>query len=293
MTSLSDDELMALVLGTDQEASDKLLHYRQEVGQVVCVRQMLSLFEKVTSEELCKESWRTALTICLTDDEPEMDEASSQLWTAAFLRALQNERPEIRKTSALLLQDALSENDPSERIIRALVEGLADESEDVRWACGDTLQFAGATALPYLLQAFMDERYRRPHQNPNDRRSSVWDVLCAIDGLLKRSSTNPEDRRKYLELVTGFLRERSVDDGMDYLDIWKAGETLGETIGGREALQELSLLINHTDPRVRQSVAHALSHIKDPEARNLLRILADDPIEDVRLEASKYLKIKA
>src|SRR5437588_4089829 len=143
MTSFSDDELVALVLRTDREAPDKLLHYRQEVGQFVCVRKMLSLFEKASSAELCKESWRTALTICLTDDEPEMDEASSQLWTAAFLRALQNERPEIRKASALLLQDDLSDNDPNEQIILALVEGLTDKSEDVRWACGDTLQFAG------------------------------------------------------------------------------------------------------------------------------------------------------
>jgi HEAT repeat protein len=293
MPSFSDDELMALVLGSDAKAFNKLLLYRQEAGQVVCVRKMLSLFEKAMSAELCEEFWRTTLTICLTDDEPQMDEASSQLWTAAFLRALRNERPEIRKMSALLLQDALSENDPNEQIILALVEGLADESEDVRWACGDTLQFAGTTALPYLLQAFVEERYRRPHKNREDRRSSVWDVLCAIDGLLKRSSTNPEDRRKYVELVTGFLRERSVDDGTDYLDIWKAGETVGETIGGREALQELSPLINHTDPRVRQSAAHALSHIKDPEARTLLHILADDPIESVRLEASKYLKIQA
>jgi hypothetical protein len=290
MTSLSDEQLVALLLTEDKEAFDKLLEYRHDVGQVGCVRRMLSLFESCRSAELCKKAWKVTLTVCLADDQAEMDDESSRLWTQAFLRALTSPNSEIREASANAWGLGLRRGSFSESILQSLSETLLDEAQGVRFAAGHLLRQAGPAALPYLLRALADTRYHTPHQNREDRCSSVWDVLFAIDGILRECEVGPEDTHNCAQAVADFLARRSVHDGLDRLDIWKGGDTLGEHIGGTEGLRKLTSLITHTDPRVRASVAHGLSHIGGPEAVEGLKALADDSVEYVRIEALKYLK---
>lgn len=290
MQDVLDEELVTLVLSDDKEDFDKLLEFRHEVGQFRCVRRMLSLFESCRSAELCKKAWEDALTICLTDDEPRMDRESSDLWRAAFLQALRHPSTEIREAAANAWGFGLRHEDFDPQILQSLLEALLDEAEGVRFASGQLIQQAGSAALPYLLRGLADSRYHAPHHNRQDRCSSVWDILFAIDAILSRFEISRDNYKACVEAVADFLKDRSADDGLDRLDIWKAGDTLGEHIGGAEGLQKLTALVTHPDPRVRASVAHGLSHIEDPAAVQGLKVLAKDPVEDVRLEALKYLK---
>lgn len=232
----SDEELMKLVLASDDEENyQTLAQYREEVGKLPCVRRMLDLFERSESGELCKKTWETVFNICLTDDEPEMDQESSLRWTEAFLRGLKNQNPEIRKAAADALSLRSNQQDLNARVIQVLMDGLADENEDVRFACGWALQRAGSLAVPYLIRALADTRYQRPNKNREDRCSSVWDILFTIDRILSRAEIDPKHRDDCAKAAANFLEERSPDDGLDYLDVWKAADTLGEHIGGRTA----------------------------------------------------------
>jgi len=291
MTTLSDDELAKLVLRRDEDNANyaTLIRLRESIGPVACVRRMLALFERRESPDLCEKSWNAALTICLTDEQPEMNLESSRLWTDAILEAMKDDSPEIRARAAGALGFGLSGEQFTPSINSALMTGLADASVEVRFESGQTLQQSGRQAIPYLTTALLDERYQRPHANPNDRCSSVWDILFTLDGILGRQDTTPGDRDASACAVGGFLETRFPDDGLDCMDVWKAGDTLGEHIGGREALATLSALIDHPDPRVRASVAHGLSHLKEPEARERLHLLLHDGDEGVRNEAAKYL----
>lgn len=290
MSVLSDSTLINLVLVSDTpEGYNKLLEYRKQVGQTACVRQMLTLFNLKQSPELCRKSWEVALTICLTDSEPQMDKEASRLWTNAILSALQDESEDIRKVAADAFSFALNEKDFDRSVIQALIEGLADESSKVRQACGYALELAGLSSISHLLDSLADTRYHKPHENAGDRCSSVWDILYTIDRILSRHEITSSDRNRFAEALYNFMKDRSPTDGMDYLDIWKAGESLGEYVGGKAGLEKLSILAQHPDPRVRASVAHGLSHIKDEVAQQNLRDLSDDPIESVRHEAIKYL----
>lgn len=303
LSSLSDENLIELILSHDRdsESHSKLVEYRMRQGKIACTRRMLALFQQRLSSDLCNKAWEVTLSICLTDEEPEMDEESSKLWTEAFLIALEDQEPEIRIVAADALCSGMHGSDIDERIIKALVKGLEDESEPVRFSFGYTLQHAGSAAIPHLLQALADDRFHKPHYEGADRSSSVWDILCILDGILDQNEwasaikdrfvMGSDDCEKCAEAVAAFLRERFPDDGMDYLDIWKAGDTLGERIGGREGFEKLSALIAHPDPRVRASVAHGLSHIKEPEAQEKLTLMLDDSAELVRAEAAKHLKL--
>jgi HEAT repeat protein len=289
MSICPNDELIDLVLSSNtMESHSALVEYARKAGSDNCIREMLRIFESRLSGELSKKAWEVTLTICLTEDEPEMNQESTQLWTAAFLAALRDERSEIKQAAAEAFGSWAGEVSFCDALIQAFVEGLADEQEEIRLACINALQRAGIRAIKYLLEAIEDSKYHKPHQNQYDRCSSIWDILCTIDGIFRSCQIKQRDRENCAVVITEFLKGRSIYDGMDKLDIWKAGETLGEYIGGKEALDRLYDLIHHTDPRVRLSVAHGLSHIENAKAKQAIKYLLNDPDESVRKEASKY-----
>jgi len=302
LSNLSDEVLIELILSYDRDfkSHNKLVEYCKEEGKIACIRRMLALFQQRLSSDLCNKAWEVTLSICLTDKEPEMDEESSKLWTEAFLTALEDREPGIRIVAAKALCFGMRGSNFDERIIKALLNGLANESESVRFSFAHTLQHIGSRVIPYLLQALADDRFHKPYSEGTDRRSNVWDILCILDGILDQNKASAikdrfvmesDDCEKCAEAVADFLSERFPNDGMDYLDIWKAGDTLGEGIGGREGFEKLSALVAHPDPRVRASVAHGLSHIKELEAQKKLTLMLDDPAEIVRAEVAKYLKL--
>lgn len=291
LTISSEDGLADLVrrFGEDQESYEGLVQLREVCGREGCVRHMLALFEQRRSGDLCEKAWQVTLTICLTDDDPYMDRENSELWTSAILAALRDHRVDIRVSAARVIHSAADKN-TDERIVSALVKGLADDSEDVRFACGEALQSTGTQALPHLLEALSDEAYQRPHHNREDRCSSVWDILFTVDGMLGTHHPDEKDRKRCIDAIGRFLKHRTAEDELDPLDIWKAGDTLGEHIGGKDALEVLCGLADHPDARVRKSVVHGLSHIDEPGAGRQLRRFSDDPVESVRIEATKYIR---
>ncbi len=62
-------------------------------------------------------------------------------------------------------------------------------------------------------------------------------------------------------------------------------------IGTEKAVRYLDIPLRHKDPRVRKEVVYALSGIGGKEAFNLVSRMADDPDEDVRRGAIKYLGV--
>ena len=62
-------------------------------------------------------------------------------------------------------------------------------------------------------------------------------------------------------------------------------------IGTEKVVQYLNIPLKHEDSRVRKEVVYALSSIGGREAFNLISRMADDPDEEVRQGAIKYLGI--
>jgi hypothetical protein len=291
---LSDEELIELVLTFDvnPESRRRIERIRDDRGSQACLRRMLSLFSQRRSAELCTQAWEIALMVCLTEEKPEMDYATGRLWTQAFLEALNDERPDIRECVVGSLDFGLDEEGFTAEVMEALFTRLQDISQDVRFGCTRLLARAGVAALPYAFAALTIHGSQTGQSSVGSHESGIWESLSVIDGVLSRPEVGLDDRAACVEAVAGFLRERSVCDGVDSMAIWKAGDTLGEHIGDAAALSQLLSLLEHPDPRVRASVAHGLSHIDDSRARQGLQLLSRDPNESVSNEALRYLNPK-
>src|SRR5262245_1606054 len=292
---LSDEELIELVLTFDvnTESRRTIERIRDHCGSQTCLRRMLSLFSQRRSAELCTQAWEIALMVCLTEEKPEMDYATGRLWTRAFLEALTDERPDIRECVVDSLNFGLDEERFTAEVVEALFARLQDSSQAVRFACARLLARAGVAALPYAFAALTIHGSQTGQASIGSLESGIWESLSVIDGVLSRPDVAVGDRAVCVEAVAGFLRERSADDGVDSLAIWKAGDTLGEHMGDAAALSQLLSLLEHPDPRVRTSVAHGLSHIDDVRARQGLQLLSQDQNESVSNEALRYLNPKA
>jgi hypothetical protein len=250
---------------------------------------MLALFSQRRSAELCNKSWEIALTVCLTEDAAEMDQGVAHLWTRAFLEALRDERPEVREAAADSLSLGLQKDGFTPDIMAALFERLRDQVQAVRFCCAHLLARAGEAALPYIFGALTIRNSKTGETSIGSNESGIWESLSVIDGVLSDADVGADTRAACAGIVGQFLSARNARDGADSMDIWKAGDTLGEHIGGDAALRQLLGLLEHSDPRVRTSVAHGLSHIDDSQASRALGILSRDPDESVRTEALRYL----
>jgi|GEM_PF-7076216 len=191
-----------------------------------------------------------------------------------FLHALGTDDDRIKEKVAEVI--ASLKGDVTDEMIASMIPYLLSDAEATVNAGIRALSSLGPKPVPLLLETLRNKTFQK-------KRASL-DVLVTLDWIIMQNRENKEMIESILEGVY-----RAFADTSDPSFFWKAGDTIGDHIGGEEAYKKLAQLLKDTRPEVRASACHGLGHTKFEKAvPALLRHLKDESPE-VRIESTVAL----
>ncbi|MGI8567429.1 MAG: HEAT repeat domain-containing protein [Pyrinomonadaceae bacterium] len=269
-------------------SAEQLRQWRESLGLEACANALLSMFQQSRSATHRAEAWDTLLELLTMEDENLSDSLLRQ-WTNELLNSITDTDPEVRCQGLSALANIAPYVRERADVIDSLVRCLYDESEAVRsQAISAASVFSNRRLLVALTKSLVSNNSHNPMSgDPDERR--LWHALFALDSMVERLDLTLEERSGVAQRVFDALLLIISEPFASDLDIWKIGESLGEFIKGSVALINLKKMMAHTDPRVRDSAVHGLSHLGGVEATELIKHALCDPATEVREEAQKAL----
>lgn len=268
--------------------AQQLRRWRESIGIEACARALLIKFRESRSPVHRAKIWNALLEV-LSIEEENLSETLFRQWTDELLRALTNSNPEIRCQGLSALADVAPYVSDRAEVMGSLVQCLYDESENVRSrAIYTVFSFNDHRLLVAIADSLNSNDSRKPVSDDPDR-CRLWHALFALDGVIDKSDLTSEEENMIAARVFNALSSLLNEPFASDFDIWKVGDSLGEHIKGKAALNVLEEMVTHADPRVRDSAVHGLSHLGGAKAVALIKRSLADPIAEVREEARKAL----
>lgn len=270
--------------------AEQLRNWRESLGIEGCTNALLATFQQSRSAARRAEAWHALLEL-LSLEEENLSASLLTQWTDELLKSLTDADPEIRCQGLSALADLAPYVRERADVIDGVVRCLYDESGEVRsHAISAASIFSSRTLLNALTNSLISgDSHRTISDDPDECR--LWHALFALDGVVEKLDLTSEERSVAAQRVFDALSIMISEPSAPSLDIWKAGESLGEFIKGDAAFNILEKMMTHGDPQVRDSAVHGLSHLGGVKAVELIKNALSDPAEEVRDEARKALII--
>jgi len=187
-----------------------------------------------------------------------------------FHQALRDSDDRIKEKAAEVVAELKC--DPSGEILDTLVSFLYSPSDNIKDAGVRALSLMGAQSVPYLIKALCDEEFQRHHAS--------LDILVTLDWIIINDKHNQAMIDTILDGVF-----KAFQQNLDPSFFWKAGDTIGDHIGGEKAYRKLLRLVKDPRPEVRASACHGLGHTGMVKAIPVLLSYLEDDSPEVRVEA--------